>query len=223
MNRFVSVSLFLGLSAALAQAHFPFILPESAGTSAKVVFSDELSVDKDVKVEKIANTKLIMRDSQGKETALEWKKETDCYTVALPGSGTRVVYGVTDYGVLQKGDAKPFKLVYYPKAVVGAATPREATIGDKLALEVVPLSSFGKIKFQVLAAGKPLPDCEVTVLQPDGKKAAKTDKDGLTPEYEGPGRYGVVAKLIEAKSGDFAGKKFEEVRHYATLVVEFAK
>ena len=29
-----------------------------------------------------------------------------------------------------------------------------------------------------------------------------------------------VAKLIEAKSGEHAGKKYDEVRNYATLVTE---
>ncbi len=38
--------------------------------------------------------------------------------------------GVTDYGVLQKGDSKPFKLAYFPKTVVGNANAKP--IGEKL-------------------------------------------------------------------------------------------
>jgi hypothetical protein len=132
MHRMACAVFFAFWAVAIAQAHFPFILPDSPGTSAKVVFSDELSPDPNVNVDKIANTKLLLRDSKGKESALEWKKEDGCYAVTLPGSGPRVVYGTTDYGVLQKGDAKPFKLVYYPKAVVGSASPREATVGEQL-------------------------------------------------------------------------------------------
>jgi hypothetical protein len=75
-----------------------------------------------------------------------------------------------------------------------------------------------------LAAGKPVPEAEVTILLPEsGKKAMKTDKDGFTTEFDGSGRYGVIAKLIETKSGDHAGKKFEEIRSYATLVCDYAK
>ena len=207
-----------------AQGHFPYILPDDKGTAATVVFSDELKPDSNVNIEKIANTKLVLRDAAGKETPLEWKKGDGVYSLAIPGSGNRVVYGTTDYGVLQKGDAKPFRLVYYPKAVIGTATAKDATVGEKLPLEVVAVGGSGKVKFQVLAAGKPVPNAEVTVIVPgSGKKAVKTDKEGFTPEFDAIGRYGVTAKLFEAKTGDHAGKKYDEVRNYATLVCDVGK
>jgi hypothetical protein len=134
-----------------------------------------------------------------------------------------VVYGTTDYGVLQKGDTKPFKLTYYPKAVVGAATAKEATIG-KLPLEVVAVRDGSKVQFQVLASGKPLADSEVMVILPDGaKKSSITNKEGFTSEYSGAGRYAVYAKQIEAKPGEHAGKKYDEARNYATLVCDVGK
>jgi hypothetical protein len=51
----------------------------------------------------------------------------------------------------------------------------------------------------------------------------KTDKDGFTPEYDGSGRFAVVAKRVEAKSGEHAGKKYDEARTYATLVCDIGK
>ena len=64
-------------------------------------------------------------------------------------------------------------------------------------------------------------DAEVTVLLPgEGKKAAKTDKDGYTPAYDAKGRYGVFARVTEAKAGEHAGKKYDETRFYATLVMD---
>jgi uncharacterized GH25 family protein len=209
-------------AASMAWAHFPFIVPDEKGASAKVVFSDTLDPDSNVNIEKLANTKLMVRDAGGKESPVEWKKGEGFYSLAVP-NGSRVVYGVTDYGVLQKGDTKPFKLTYYPKAVIGAATAKEAVIG-KLPLEVVAIESGKKVKFQVLAAGKPLADSEVTVILPDGaKKSSTTNKEGFTPEYDGAGRYGVYAKQIEAKPGEHAGKKYDEARHYATLVCDISK
>jgi len=211
------------IAASFSQAHFPFIVPDDKGTNAKVVFSDTLEPDTNVNIEKIANTKLTLRDAGGKESPVEWKKGEGFYSLAIPGAGTRVVYGVTDYGVLQKGDAKPFKLTYFPKAVVGAATAKEAVIG-KLPLEVVAVGNGSKLKFQVLAQGKPLPDSEVTVMLPDGaKKSSTTNKEGFTPEYDGAGRYAVYAKQIETKPGEHAGKKYDEARNYATLVCEVGK
>lgn len=218
-------AVIVGLGAvSVASAHFPFIVPEGKGGSAKVVFSDDLSPDANVNIEKIANTKLTLRDSGGKDSPLEWKKGEGFYSVTVPGSGNRVVYGVTEYGVLQKGEGKPFKLTYCPKAVLGSADAKEAAVGEKLPLEIVAVGSGSKTRFRVVAAGKPVFDAEMTVMLPDGtKKAVKSDKEGLTPEFEGSGRFGVVAKLIQDKGGEHAGKKYDELRVYATLVCDVGK
>jgi uncharacterized GH25 family protein len=223
MTRKIGAVLVGLVAAAAAHAHFPFIVPDETGQSAKVVLSDTLAPDPDVNIEKIGNTKLTLRDSAGKESALDWKKIDGFYAVNVPGSGDRLVYGATDFGVLQKGDSKPFWLMYYPKAAFGNASAKPA--GGKVALEVVAEGGAGgKVRFQVLAMGKPLPESEVTVLVPGGaKKAQKTDKDGYTAGFEGAGRYGVYAKRVEATAGEHAGKKFNEIRSYATLVCDVAK
>ena len=219
MNRMFGAAVVGLLAVSVAQGHFPFIVPDADGTTAKVVFSDNLDPDKDVNIEKLDGTKLTLRDAGGKESPLTWKKGDACYVVSVPGSGARVVYGVTDYGVLQKGDAKPFRLVYYPKATVGGLASKP--VGGTLKLEIVAAGEVGKTRFQVLADGKPAAESEVTVILPGGsKKAEKTDKDGFTPAYAESGRYGVYAKFVEAKAGEHAGKKYDEVRNYATLVTD---
>jgi uncharacterized GH25 family protein len=219
MRRFVGSLLFFLVASAMAQAHFPFIVPDAEGASAKVVFSDSLAPDTDVNIEKLAGTKLFLRAGAGKDTPLEWKKGEGFYAVKLPGNGSRVVYGITEYGVLQKGDAKPFRLVYYPKALLGDAEGK--AIGDPLKVEIVPARSGDKTRFQVLSAGKPAADAEVTVLVPgEEKKTAKTDKEGFTPGYEAKGRYGVFARVTDAKAGEFGGRKYDETRFYATLVAD---
>lgn len=222
MYRMIGAAAVGLFAVAAARAHFPFIVPDDKGDSAKVVFSDNLEPDANVNIEKIANTKLTLRDAGGKDSPLEWKKGEGFYAVNVPGRGDRVVFGATDYGVLQKGDSKPFKLAYFPKAAIGSATAKP--IGEKLALEVAAEGGLGKVRFRVLAAGKPLAESEVSVMVPGGeKKAVKTDKDGYTPAFEGAGRYGVYAKQLEAKAGEHAGKKYEEVRNYATLVCDIGK
>ena len=222
MKRMIGAVAVGLVATALAQAHFVFIVPEADGSAAKVVFSDELAPDTKVDITKVANTKLTLRDAAGKESPLEWKKGEGCYQVALPGAGERVVYGVTEYGVLQKGDAKPFRLTYFPKAVVGGSAAK--AVGGPLRVEIVTASEAGKTRFQVLRDGKPVADAEVTVLVPGaGKKAVKTDADGFTPPFDAPGRYGVFARVSETKGGEFAGKKFEEARMYATLVTDVGK
>ena len=219
MHRILGAFLTGILAAGLAQAHFPFIVPDETGAAAKVVFSDSLDPDPAVKIEKLDGTKLFLREAGAtKDVPLEWRKGEACYELKLPGTGARTVFGVTEYGVLQKGDAKPFRLVYYPKAAIGDATK---PVGDPLKVEIVSAASGGKVRFQVLAGGKPAAEIEATVILPgDAKQAVKTDKDGFTPGFEKKGRYGVYARASEAKSGEFAGKKYEEVRSYATLVTD---
>jgi uncharacterized GH25 family protein len=218
MNRMFGAVLVGLLAAAAAQGHFTFVVPEPGGASVKVIFSDDLKPDTAVNVEKIADTKLTVRDASGKETPVTLTKGDGCYTATVPGTGDRVVSGVTEYGVLQKGDAKPFRLVYHPRALIGSPQVSAAAT-EKLV--ILPEKTGGKVRFRVVTEGKPLADAEVSVIAPDGKKhAAKTDKDGLTQTFDAPGRYGVVARLSEMKSGEYAGRKYEEVRHYATLVAD---
>jgi hypothetical protein len=63
------------------------------------------------------------------------------------------------------------------------------------------------------------------VLRTTGTAAllAVVAKDGYTQAYPAKGRYGAWARDTVAKQGEFGGKKYDETRHYATLVVEFPK
>lgn len=223
LPRLLAATIALGLSSA-ASAHFPFLVPDGPDKG-KAVFSDSLKPDKAVPVERIANTKLVVI-ADGKATDLTWAhdKAANCYTFEVPGSGPRVVVGTTEYGVLQRGDSKPFLLTYYPKAVFGEpAAPEQATAGGKVPLELVPVAAGGKLRFKALADGKPLARADVIVLVPGQPESAvvATDDAGLTPEFDKPGTYGAQVRRVEAKAGDREGKKYEEVRQYATLVVSF--
>jgi uncharacterized GH25 family protein len=222
MKRIIGAAAIALLAGTVAQAHFPFIVPEQDGAAAKFIFSDSLEPDTGINIEKLAGTKLFVRDASGKDSPLEWKKGEGFYSVAVPGTGPRVVHGVTEYGVLQKGDAKPFRLTYCPKAIIGTSSAK--AVGGSLKAEIVPEGAAGKTRFQVLYDGKPAAEIEVTVLVPgSAKQAVKTDKEGFTPAFEQSGRYGVFARVTEAKEGEFAGKKYTETRYYATLVVDIAK
>src|SRR5437660_2766600 len=133
MNRMFG-AVFVGLLAtAAAQGHFTFIVPEPGGATAKVIFSDDLKPDTAVNVEKIADTKLTVRDASGKETPVALTKGDGCYVATIPGTGDRIVRGTTEYGVLQKGDGKPFRLVYHPRALIGSPQV-SAVASEKLAI-----------------------------------------------------------------------------------------
>jgi uncharacterized GH25 family protein/N-acetylneuraminic acid mutarotase len=202
-------------------AHFVFIVPQKDGTSVKVVFSEDLEPDEGVDIEKIAGLKLNALHDGGKQAPVECKIGEHCL-VGEPGlADPRVVFGSLDYGVLRRGDAKPFLLKYHPKAVLPGADETSATLGENAPLELVPVLADTSVTFKLLAAGKPVPEAEVTVLKPDGEKEkVQTDKDGRTRAFTESGRYVARARHDEIRSGEHDGQKYDEVRHYATLVVD---
>jgi uncharacterized GH25 family protein len=225
MPRVIAIAVLLAITTAAA-AHFPFLVPDGP-TKGKAVFSDTLKPDKDVPVERIANTKLVVL-ADGKATDLVWMhdKATNCFTFEVPGSGSRIVVGTTEYGIFQRGDSKPFLLHYYPKAIFGdLPAEKQATAGDRVPLELVPVVAGGKLRIKALAAGRPLAKADVSVLIPGETKSkdVQADETGLTPEFDKPGTYGAYVRRMEAKPGEKDGKKYDEVRHYATLVVSFGK
>ena len=69
--------------------------------------------------------------------------------------------------------------------------------------------------------GKPAADVEVALIVPGMEKTIerKTDAKGQVefPEPKAAGGYGIRARFVEAKEGELDGKKYKEIRHYATF------
>jgi uncharacterized GH25 family protein len=218
MRQYLLTLLASAVAVASGFAHFVYVVPAKDGKTVTVVFSESLDPDEDVLIEKIASLKLT-GVANGKETTVACKTGKHELTATLPAAA-KLAYGSVTYGLMTRGD-KPALLVYHPKAVLGGAGEKEATVGAKAALEVVPVAADGKTKFRLLTAGKPVADAEGSVLLPDGKKEKlKTDKDGYTAAFAGSGRFAVWLRHTEAKAGEHAGQKYDEVKHYATLVVD---
>lgn len=221
MNRLILSVVALAACAVVAHAHMVYVVPAKDGQSLTVVFSDSLDPDEKVKMDKVAGLKLVAR-IDGKDVPVEFIKGDHSFTAKSP-KGASVVYGTAVYGLLSKAE-KPTLLVYHPKAVLSGATAKDSIVGEAAALEIVPVTDAGKTRFQLLAKGKPVAAAEGTVVLPDGtKEKVMTDKDGFTIGFEKTGRYAAYLKLTEAKAGEHDGKKYEEVRHYATLVAELGK
>ena len=214
------ISLLL-TSAALAQAHFVFVVPDAGGGTAKVFISEELKPTGEVDLSIISGAKLRLLDSAGHEVSLPMLKGADAYTVALSGTGTRVIHGVVDLGLTQSRGPKPYLLIYYPKSILGNAFDGKSNLPDQTPVQIVPSGKPGALKLQLLVRGKPQPDSEITVILPDNtQKKLKTDAMGQTDLLTETGRYGAWARSWEQTAGQRDGKKYEEIRHYATLVFD---
>ena len=217
----MGAAIVLVAASLTAQAHFLFIVADAEDAAkAIVVFSDDLTVDDAVTMDKVGGLKLQVKDSGGKLTEAKIEKDEHNLNVSVPGSGSRIVFGSVPYGVMQKGDAKPYLLSYHPKAIIGAIPADGGKLGGTTP-ELVPVAAGGNVKFLFLSSGKVVADAEATVILPDGKKEkTKTDSQGFTKEFAGGGRYGVWVRVTEVKAGEHNAKKYEEARHYATLVVD---
>ncbi len=217
MLRSALASLALLLPIGLAQAHFVFIVPAPNG-GAQVVFSDNLEPDDESLLDKIAHTKVSAVD-QPSPTPLSWKKDNGAFVLDLAGKKTQHIVGECQYGVLKKGDAKPFLLIYRAEWV-GAPKVAQVYKSGKM-LRIVPSGKYG---YMVEWQGKPLAEAEVSIHSPKGKTKATTDKDGMfTVPAGSAGLHGFRVGKVDPQAGELAGKKYDEVRYYSTLVVETAK
>jgi hypothetical protein len=222
----------LALLAAVAAAssalgHFVYILPAADHKGIQVVFSDTLSPDENVAIDKIAATDLFVVDAGGKQTPLKLQKAEHALRATLTMPAPVLIGGVTEYGVAQSKHTGniPVLLKYYPKAVVGDLTAvSELRLDKRVPFEIIARARDNKLEFLAMRAGKPVSEADCMVLLPGKPKAqrSKTSPDGQVPgRFDKLGRYGVWVKLIDNTPGEWKGKKYDKAHSYATLVVDF--
>jgi hypothetical protein len=225
--RSLAVSILaIAVVGSTAQGHFIWVVPDSAAQDkARVVFSDSLAPDEPELLLKIAGTKLYLRVAEDKEEALTWTEGKEAHALTISGRLPAVVGGTCEYGVVQRGENPPALLVYHPKAILGELVSEGLCCKPwkRLELEIIPVGVGGE--FQVVHGGQPLANAEVSALTPDGKAGPfTTDAAGkFALRDPKPGTYGLrVAKTVR-KEGERDGKKYVEVRNWATLVVRLGK
>ncbi|MBX9622576.1 MAG: DUF4198 domain-containing protein [Gemmataceae bacterium] len=225
--RYLTAALATLAVVSAAPAHFVFVYVADGGTEARLVFGHTAAPDPNSFPTRAEKTTLTARDGSGAETKLAVEKgDGNYFRAKLPGGKTVVVYGTTEAGVTQRGDNPPLLSWYYPKAILGDPFADRAAVGPSAPLDIVPVRDGGKVRFKVVAAGKPAVGVEVTVGLPGGDEdkapVVKTDADGMTEGFTEAGRYCVAARRSDDKSGELGGKKYAAVRHTATVVFDFA-
>jgi uncharacterized GH25 family protein len=231
---FVAIVLVLGVACpAPVRAHFIWLVPSEPGAkmpAVRVMFSEDLRFFDPDLLKKVARTELFARDADGKTKTIKAAIEKDEFAAQLPDAGLFEVAAVCRYGVIQRGKSEPFLLHYDAKTFILPDKKPSAPLAlldkawDKLPLEIVPVSSRAdRPRVRVLWQGKALAGAEVVLLVPGREEnvEGKTDKDGLFPltAPTAAGLYGIRVLHKEAREGEFNGKKYKEVRHYATLTL----
>jgi hypothetical protein len=221
---FLAVALF----AAAARAHFVWITVVGDGPDAKVevYFSESADAGEPQLVEKIANAKVLVRAGKNRNPQpIELKPVHDELTGKLVGSApdakSYCLDAICDYGVVERG-GQTFLLQYYANHIHGSAKSVQPANGG---LSLAPLAdqldaTAAGLSCTVLWKGKPLADSEIVVQFPEGDVLERTTNERgqveIATKTKGP--FAIRARHVEAgKSGERDGKKYGEIRHYATL------
>jgi hypothetical protein len=190
-----------------------------AGRAAEVYFSELAEAGDPRFVDKIAGTQLWMQTVPGKFEKLQVRKLSDRLRAQLPISGSLMVVGVCEYGVLARPKQTPFLLRHYPKAIAGQPEAlNQLKAHGKLPLEIVASIHGDDLRLSALLDGKPIPNAEfVTVDTKLANTKLKADEKGDAVWKPAAGTYSVYVSNTRKEGGQFGGKKYEEIRDFATL------
>ncbi len=211
------------LAAAPAPAHYLFVRvlpPAEAGRFAEVYFSEQAEAGDPRFTDKIAHTQLWLQTEPGKFRPLKTHKAEDRLRAAVPPSGGLAVVGACEYGVLGRPDRPAFLLRHYPKAVAGGADDLNALRPcDQVPLEIVAAFDGERVTFTALRKGKPLPGAVLNYIDQElkGDKLTAGDDGRAAWKPPAPGRYSVYTQFNNKESGEAGGKKYQEIREFATL------
>lgn len=224
----LAAALFLP---AAGRAHFIWLVPaQPAGPEVRVLFSDNLEPDQILRrrMERLGGTEFWVCDAAGRVSPLTLRGGDDrSGALNVAGEGFRVVGGRSRWGVhvlRERGETTPFLIYYYPKLILGEAKAAGGDRGwDLLTAEIVARREKDGLYFRVLYKGRPAPKAELRVLPPGEKKPVgyRTDDGGeCKVPLKGAGTYAVWTMAgMEPTPGEHEGQKYDEVRHYATLVL----
>jgi hypothetical protein len=212
-----------GLLASPAHAHFLFIRilpPAEAGRAAEVYFSELVQAGDPRFIDKIARTELWLQQTPGRFVPLHVHKASDRLRAWLPEEGTSLVVGRCVYGVLARPKQTPFLLRHFPKAVAGSpAELNKMQAYDKLPLEIVAAFEDDGVRLTALKDGKPVPHAEFVTVDANLMNVELTADEQGRARWRPPaaGLYSVYTRDTRKESGDANGKKYEEIRDFATI------
>jgi N-acetylneuraminic acid mutarotase len=214
-----STALSMMLVAALAQpaaAHFLWLAAEreEGKPVVRAFLSETPTPDSADLLKHIENSKIT---ADGKP--LTWTKDEDTFVVKLPTTGGDIINGFCDLGLMTRGDAT-FRLLYTGRAQFGPANSPEPADSEHLRVRLVRADQKAPI-VAVTFNGKPAAGAVVKAFTESGNPIeTKTDERGqVACPGVAEGKTALLVKWITKQAGEFEGKRFSEIRYYATLTV----
>lgn len=206
-----------------SQAHFLFIRilpPAEGGRTAEVYFSELAEAGDPRFINKIAKTELWLQQTPGEFTALKVHKAADRLRSWVPQDGAIVVVGRCVYGVLARPRQTPFLLRHFPKAMAGPpAELNKMKACSKLPLEIIAAFEGDGVRLTALKDGKPVPKAQLITVDERLTNVQLTAEEDGRAMWQPPaaGVYSVYMRDTRKESGEEGGKKYEEVRDFATV------
>ena len=223
-SRLLLAVTVLILAASSGRAHFLFVRvlpPAEGGRAAEVYFSEMAEAGDPRFVDKIAaTTQLWLQTTPGKFELLKVHQAPDRLRAWLPYNGSLVVVGECRYGVIARPQATPFLLRHYPKGIAG--NPDELNKlppHGKLPLEIAVSADGDGLHLTALRNGKPLANAAFVTIDAQLNNVKFTaDTDGkATWKPPTSGSYSIYTQATSKEAGELDGKKYEEIRDFATL------
>jgi Protein of unknown function (DUF3386) len=209
-----------------ARGHFLFVKigpMAEGGRSAEVYFSEQAEAGDPKFVDKIAGTSLWASTRPGVFEPLSVSKGVDRLRAHVPPSGSVVVVGTCEYGVIARPNAIAFLLRHYPKAVAGRPEVVNELARTKdlpaIRLEIVPTFADGRLTLVVLRKGEPLPRVVFHAVDSSLKESTFTAGDDGKAVWQPPtnDHYSIYVQDNLKESGSLAGQSYAEIREFATL------
>ena len=218
--RAVLCAALLSLAPA-AFAHYLWI--ERDGERVRVYFGEvnEVREQSPGRLDEIVAPRLSVIAADGAERELAVQRRRGSFAAAGAARAANLVatesrYEVKDWTRQGIGVVKP--MFYARTSAWPARSPLPATAAMRLDVRPVPGTAQA---VEVLFDGKPLAGAKVVVHAPNGwDQEQKADEQGRAlVAMPWRGQYVVEVVHKEAAAGEFEGKRFEAVRHRATLSV----
>jgi hypothetical protein len=205
-----------------AQAHFLFVRicpPAEGGRGAEVYFSELAAAGDPRYIDKVAGAQFWVQPAPGDFRPLQMRKLSDRLRAHLPTSGSLMVVGQLDYGVLDRPGLPTFLLRHYSKAVAGQPEELNRLQPKGTAVEVVAHFEADRVALTALVGGKPAPNATFTVVDSNlATEELKGDAGGnatFTPSTASV--YSIYIGHVDKTAGEHRGLKYQEVREFATL------
>jgi hypothetical protein len=197
------------------------ILPPAEGGRAAEVYFSELAQAGDPRfIAKIAKTELWLQKTPGSFETLKVHKSSDRLRAWVPESGSLVVVGRCDYGVLARPRQTPFLLRHFPKAMAGSpAELNKMQAHGKLPLEIVATFEADHLSLTALKDGKPVPRAEFITVDASLANVKLTANEAGQAMWKPPavGVYSIYTRDTRKENGEVKGKKYAEIRDFATV------